>query len=83
MAYSNALAIGVGNLIYGKPIATPNKSLTQTYIEDALEMARDYHRYNMLSATELVETEEKINSATSDDEISGIMCRLRHKAYGI
>lgn len=82
MAYSNAIAIGSGNLLYGVPTQRKAKPLTQVCVENALEVIEDYYScYSMISEEEYDKAKEQINSAESDDEISGIVCRLRHKAY--
>ena len=84
MAQSNAIAIGSGRLLYGAPIVRKKeKTLTQVCIEDALEMCAFYQGNSSFkfTDTDYAEMEKKILSANSDDEISGIMCRLRHKMF--
>ena len=84
MAQSNAIAIGSGNLIYGaSTIRKIEKPLTQVCINDALEMCAFYkgNRSFKFTDEDYAEMEKKILSANSDDEISGIMCRLRHKMF--
>ena len=84
MAQSNALAIGSGRLLYGAPmVRTIQKPLTQTCIEDALEMCAFYQTNSSFKFTDddYAEMESKILSAKSDDEISGMMCRLRHRMF--
>ena len=84
MAQSNAIAIGFNNMIYGAPmVRTIEKPLTQVCINDALEMCAFYkgNRSFKFTDEDYAEMEKKILSANSDDEISGIMCRLRHKMF--
>ena len=83
MAQSNAIAIGFSNMIYGAPIQKREKTLTQVCVNDALEMCAFYQGNSAFKFTDedYAEMESKILSAKSDDEISGIMCRLRHKMF--
>ena len=84
MAQSNAIAIGSGRLLYGAPmVRIIEKPLTQPCINDALEMCAFYQGNSAFKFTDedYAEMESKILSAKSDDEISGIMCRLRHKMF--
>ena len=78
----NAIAMGSG-LIYGTPTQIRPKRLTQPCINDAIEMCKFYKNSNAFdfSKEDYKAVKKQILSAKSDDEISGILCRLRHRMY--
>ena len=47
----------------------------------ALQTLHDYKHWSMIDETEYKKIKKQIKSANNDDEISGIMCRLRHRIY--
>ena len=47
----------------------------------ALQTLNDYRRWSLVSESEYKRVKRQIKDACSDDEVSGIMCRLRHRIY--
>lgn len=47
----------------------------------ALSALKDFKRFAMISVTEYEELRTQVRKAKSDDEVSSIMCKLRHRIY--
>lgn len=55
------------------------KKRTKECEKDAIDMLKVYRDFNRISKEQFQEIKREIKNADSDDKISNIMCKLRHK----
>lgn len=79
MAY---LAVCTKDLTYAPFCPDEFKRIrTEQTAIDAKNALKDFYSFHMISTEEYRSLKKQINKAKSDDEISGIMCRLRKRMY--
>ena len=57
------------------------KRVNAECLQNALETLRDYKHWSLIKEDDHAKIKRQIKSAKTNDEISGIMCRLRHRIY--
>ena len=57
----------------------PQRKRTADCEKDALDMLEVYRDFKKITVEEFQTVKSEIKNAKSDDAISGIMCRIRHR----